>query len=110
MSDYATKLQTQINDDLKDAAAVARDADVTIGVAALDNPVGETVSMRAALGQKAGIWYWCVFCRVLSVLVQKGHCDAVLTNAPTPWWVYVRAGAAFLAVPLILAGLLWWLL
>ena len=86
---YLTRIERQLQTD-------ARDADVTIGVVVLDNPAGETVSMRAALGAKAGKWQWCLFCRLLDVLVQRGHCAATLDpNAVTPWWVWVRAMLAF---------------
>jgi hypothetical protein len=100
---WLKNVETQIETD-------ARDADATAGVVVLDNPAGMTVSLRAALGARSGEWRWCLFCRLLDVLVQRGHCEATLDpNAPVPWWVYSRAAVAFLAATLLALAALHWL-
>ncbi len=58
-------------------------------------PLGETVSMRAALAAEHGQRWGVILCLVLSYAVQRDHCRATLSSAPSPWFVYVRAGIAF---------------
>lgn len=72
-------------------------------------PLGWTVSQRAAYGagwrpspdpataqrtgkRKPGC---CVFCRFLSLVVQRGHCSLQFTNKPSSIPTYIRAGIAF---------------
>lgn len=74
----------------------ARDADVTYSVL-LGGKVGQTLSMRAALGARDGKRGWCVLCALLSVLVQRDHCRVTLDGGPMPWMVYVRAAICFVA-------------
>ncbi len=33
----------------------------------------ETISSRAGRGEREGIWYWCLLCRMLD-WIQKDHC------------------------------------
>lgn len=55
----------------------------------------QTVSLRAALGQRAGRRGWCLFCAFLSLAVQRNHCALQLAGQPSPSLAYVRAGIAF---------------
>ena len=87
-----------------DTEQLARDVDAEIS-ALTGGPANQTVSVRVALAARRGEKWACWFCAVLSVLVQRGHCAAVLTPAPLPWWVYFRAALAFaLAFALALAS------
>jgi hypothetical protein len=62
----------------------------------------ETVSLHAALDARAGRRWACVFCRVLSVLVQRNHCaDQFLPGTSTPA-TFIRAGISFAAAFTIL--------
>jgi hypothetical protein len=102
MSDYLKRVEQQAETD-------ARDADVTANVVVCGGPPGETVSMHAALGARAGVWRWCVLCRLLEWLVQRGHCEKTLDpNYVMPWWVYVRAALAFAAVTALAVGGVAW--
>lgn len=65
----------------------------------------QTVSMRAALAQRAGKTWGCAFCRVLSILVQRDHCADQFTDTQAPWFVYVRAGIAF-AIPIAVVSMI----
>lgn len=88
MTDYLDRLAQQAKTD-------ARDYDVTANVLTGGEP-GQTLSMRAALGARAGIWRWCVLCRLLDVLVQRNHCAETLgPSAVVPVSVYWRAGLCF---------------
>ncbi len=79
----------------QDAKPLLRDYDVLANVAT-DGEAGETVSMRAALGERKGLWRWCVMCRLLDVFVQRNHCEQTLDpTAVVPASVYWRAGLCF---------------
>lgn len=57
--------------------------------------LSQTVSFRAALAQRAGKTWGCVFCKILSVLVQRDHCaDQFIPGSSTPA-TFIRAGLAF---------------
>lgn len=86
-----------------DAESLGRDADAMVS-ALTGGPANQTVSVRVALAARRGERWACWFCVFLSVAVQRGHCGRVLTSAPLPWWVYVRALACFLAA---LVGVPW---
>jgi hypothetical protein len=77
---WLTNISSQLETDI-------RDADVTADVVA-GGPVGETISMRAALARQAGDWRGRVVCLLLNIL-QPGHCRRVLAGEDAPWWVYV---------------------
>ena len=68
--------------------------DVAISVLT-GGPLGETVSRRCALAALQGQRWAVVMCAVLSWVVQPHHCAATLSTAPSPWFVYLRAGIAF---------------
>lgn len=92
---YWQRLKRQLGIDFQDAKPALRDGDVTINVAT-GGVIGQTVSMRAALGARQGIWRWCLFCRLLDVLVQRNHCAQTLDpNAVVPTSVYWRAALSF---------------
>lgn len=57
--------------------------------------LGQTVSMRAALGWRAKKPGWCLFCRFLDIAVQRHHCALQFSDEPAPVPVYLRAGIAF---------------
>jgi hypothetical protein len=76
--------------------------DVTIN-GLLGGKPGQTLSLRAAIGagwtaegrtgpRKPG---WCLFCRFLSIAVQRGHCRLQFSSAPSPIETYVRAAIGF---------------
>lgn len=94
---YWQRLKDQLRRD-------ARDYDVSANVA-LGGEVDQTLSMRAALGQRAGIWRWCVLCRLLDVLVQRNHCAETLDPAAVvPASVYWRAGLCFAVATMAVLG------
>jgi hypothetical protein len=94
MSTYLDRVAEQTETD-------ARDADVTANVVVCGGAPSQALSTHVALGAKAGVWRWCVLCRLLDWLVQRGHCELVLApDYVAPRWVYVRAGVAFLAATL----------
>ena len=97
---WLTNVETQIETDARDADCTA---DVLTG-----GPAGETVSVRAALSRNAGEWQGCLMCWFLNWAVQRGHCDKVLTDAPTPWWVYPRAALTFVAAAGAFGALIRW--
>lgn len=70
--------------------------------AALGGVAGQTISMRAALAQKLGTPWACVFCRFLSWLVQRDHCQDQLTSVPMTDPEYAKAAGGLI----VLAGLL----
>ncbi len=84
----------------------ARDADVTYSVL-LGGRVGQTLSMRAALGARDGKPGWCVLCALLSVLVQRRHCEVTLDGGPMGWTVYVRAAICFAAATAVVVWGAW---
>lgn len=51
---------------------IAVGADQTLN-AALGGSEDETISSRAGKGARAGVWHWCVLCRLLDWL-DPGHC------------------------------------
>jgi hypothetical protein len=55
----------------------------------------QTVSLRCAVANRQGKRWARVMCWFLSWAVQRDHCELQFTNAPSPWWVYVRAGICF---------------
>jgi hypothetical protein len=57
--------------------------DSLLNVALLDGEIGETISEHAAMSAHAGKRWACVLCRALNVLVQRKHCDKVLSGQPT---------------------------
>lgn len=52
---------------------IAVGADQTLN-AALGGSEDETISSRAGKGARAGIWHWCLLCRLLDWL-DPGHCQ-----------------------------------
>jgi hypothetical protein len=68
--------------------------------AILGGMAGQTISLRAALGAKAGSRVGCVLCRFLAWLVQPNHCADQLNNTPMKPAQYFRAfvGLVVLAV------------
>jgi hypothetical protein len=73
---------------------VGIETDTEINVAT-GGDLGQTVSMRAALAQRAGKRWGCLFCWFLSIAVQHDHCADQFISQPTPGSVYVRAAIAF---------------
>lgn len=101
---YWDRLRDQLTRNVNDAKPVLRDYDVTANVLTGGEP-GQTLSTRAALGARAGIWRWCVLCRLLSWLVQRDHCEQTLDpNATVPASVYWRAGLCFAVATLAVLG------
>lgn len=74
----------------------------------LGGEAGQTISMRAALAAEKRIAFWCVFCRLLSWLVQRDHCADQLAGIPMKFGNYFRAFiglgalAGVLAIPFVL--------
>lgn len=52
---------------------IAVGADQTLN-AALGGSEDETISSRAGKGARAGVWHWCLLCRLLDWL-DPGHCQ-----------------------------------
>lgn len=73
---------------------VGIEADTAINVLC-GGQLGQTVSYRCAVAWRAGKPWGCAMCWFLNWAVQRGHCPAQFTNAPTPWFDMVRAGIAF---------------
>ena len=78
------------------AEQLARDADVLINQVVLpDAKPNQTVSEDDAVEAKGGKrWAECL-CLVLSLLVQRNHCEHSLDNSVTPTIVYVNAAVCF---------------
>jgi hypothetical protein len=79
------------------AERVGIEIDTFCNVVFLGGALGQTVSLHAALANRDGKPWGCVFCRFLSVVVQRDHCADQFLAGPTPGGAYVRAGMAFLA-------------
>jgi hypothetical protein len=79
------------------AGRVGVELDVLLNVLAFDGQNGQTVSEHAATAESAGKPWGCIVCRLLSALVQTGHCQLVLAGDPTPTGAAVRALALILA-------------
>lgn len=52
---------------------IAVGADQTLN-AALGGSEDETISSRAGKGARAGVWHWCLLCRLLG-WIDPGHCE-----------------------------------
>ncbi len=65
---------------------------------------GETVSIMAARSQVRGDRWGCVLCRVLDVLVARGHCIQALDtgDGATSGWAAIRSGLLLTLVFLVL--------
>ncbi len=99
MMHWFSRVERQVETD-------ARDADVTYSVL-LGGRVGQTLSMRAARGARDGKPGWCALCALLSVLVQRRHCQVTLDGGPMGWTVYVRAAVCFAAATALAAWGVW---
>ncbi len=64
---------------------------------------GQTISYRAALGMEARKPAWCMFCRLLSWLVQRDHCQDQIAGVPMDGEEYFRALIGLLVLAAILA-------
>jgi hypothetical protein len=56
------------------------------------------VSDHVARAAQDGKRWACLFCKLLSITVQKDHCANTLAGHPMPWTVYPRAAAMFVLV------------
>ena len=63
---------------------------------------GETLSLMAALSQQRGERWGCRMCKLLDIIVQRGHCAWTLTSTgELTGMAAFRAGLALLVVVLI---------
>ena len=70
---------------------------------------GETVSTMAGRGQAAGKPWACVFCKLLDIVVERGHCAKSITvDGTTNGLAAARAGIALLVGCFVPASLLCW--
>lgn len=69
--------------------------------AILGAPKGYKISMWWAKEARQGKRWACIGCRLLSILVQKDHCEKQLAGKPMTTLSYLRAFACLL-VPVIL--------
>ena len=70
---------------------------------------GQTLSYRAALGMEAKKPFWCVFCRFLSWLVQRNHCEDQLAGIPMKDENHLRAFGGFVVLSIIFSLPFIWL-
>ncbi len=61
-----------------------------------------TISMHVALEMQAGKKWACLFCDLLSLLVQRNHCQDQLDNVPMSTGNYIRAFIALLVLAVII--------
>ena len=61
----------------------------------LGGALSQTLSLRAALAEKAGERWGCVFCQVLNVLIERDHCAKQFIQGPSPAVTYLRSAVAF---------------
>lgn len=90
-----------------DTEPLLRDADAEVS-ALTGGAANQTVSARVAAAAERREWWAVAFCGVLSVCVQRDHCAAMASPAPSPWFVYPRALFCFLSVPFVLWALCDW--
>ena len=85
---------------------VGNETDIWLNVAVWDGAQGETVSLHAALDQRAGQRLGCIVCRVLGALVERGHCakvlDPVTVESPGAAIRAAAIMAALIAIPFII--------
>jgi hypothetical protein len=69
-----------------------------------------TISLHVALEAKAGKKWACLFCKFLSWLVQRDHCQDQLDNVPMQLDNYIRAliGLLLLAALIVIVFLALW--
>ena len=68
---------------------------------------GQTISLRAALGDGRRVSRWCVLCRFLSWWVQRDHCHDQLTGVGMDEDQYFRAMVGLLVLATALISPLW---
>ena len=80
--------------------------DEALNVVAFDGSSNMTVSRHCANAMVQKKLWGCIACKILSVLIQKNHCQNVLKNIKTSTFGYIRA-AIFISFAffLILKGL-----
>jgi hypothetical protein len=71
--------------------------------AILGGKAGQTISIRAALASQSGSRLGCLFCRLLSWLVQRNHCADQLAGIGMPFGSYVRALICLIALAWLMA-------
>lgn len=57
--------------------------------------LGQTVSYRAAVAQRDGKRWGCIFCWFLNYAVQRNHCPLQFVKQPANLASFIRAGVAF---------------
>jgi hypothetical protein len=76
--------------------------------ALLGGTAGQTLSYRAASDAAKREKFWCLFCRLLSVLVQPNHCADQLSGIPMDGEEYIRAFFGLVVLSAILFYPLFW--
>lgn len=82
--------------------------DEALNVIWLDGRPDQTISLHAALEARKGTRWACILCRILSVAIEKDHCEKQFTRAPTSTLAAIRAFLALLVLLAPFAGL-WFL-
>lgn len=95
MSDHSSP--TYFANVAADTERLLRDGDAEVS-ALTGGAADQTVSARVAQDARHGRTWARWFCGGLSLLVQPGHCAAMRSGAPTPWWVYPRAAVCFAVI------------
>lgn len=79
--------------------------DESLNVVLLNGRPDETVSKHTAVAAREGKKWACQFCRLLDVVVERGHCDKQFDGLPTTVVVSIRAAIAFASLSLPVFGI-----
>lgn len=68
--------------------------DCALNVLLFNGDVGQTISLHAAVAQRANRRWGCVLCWLLNWLVQHQHCPKQFDGKRTSWMTFIRASVA----------------
>lgn len=77
--------------------------DELLNVLVFNGRPDQTISLHAAISARGGKRWACVLCRLLSLLVERDHCEKQFQPGPTPLTAALRAATclAVLVLPFI---------